>query len=61
MKHKKEIIFSIDFCDEKDYVYKALYENALVSWSDKIYYTKNFRLCKFGCFNWKILRRYRNL
>lgn len=37
---KKKLFFSIDFCDEKDYAYKALYENALMSWSDKIYYTK---------------------
>ncbi|MBK1971764.1 hypothetical protein [Campylobacter sp. TTU_617] len=39
-KQKKKLFFSIDLCNKKDYVYKALYENALMSWSDKIYYTK---------------------
>ncbi|MCH5322653.1 MAG: hypothetical protein J1E31_03610 [Helicobacter sp.] len=35
------MLFSNDLYDEKqDYAYKALYENAIMSWADRIYYTK---------------------
>lgn len=38
---KSKLLFSSELCDEKrDYVYKALYENTIMSWADKIYYTK---------------------
>lgn len=38
---KSKLLFSSELYDEKqDYVYKALYENTIMSWADKIYYTK---------------------